>query len=202
MNVSDTKEEENYWSDRYANGLTGWDVGRPSTPLKMYIDQLENNDVSILIPGAGNAYEAEYLWSLGFKNIFVLDISGEPLESFSKRCPSFPKSQLIQSNFFEHQATYDLILEQTFFCSFPPTKENRQKYAQKTFELLKPNGRLVGVWFDMPLTGGMVKRPFGGSVEEYLTYFEPYFKSISFERCYNSIKPRSGSELFGILKKI
>jgi methyl halide transferase len=55
------KDTENYWTNRYETASTGWDLGEPSMPLKTYIDQLENTAIKILIPGAGNAYEAEYL---------------------------------------------------------------------------------------------------------------------------------------------
>ncbi|MFS4468005.1 hypothetical protein [Maribacter sp. 2210JD10-5] len=50
------QNEENYWTKRYHEEETGWDIGYPSTPLKAYIDQLEDKMISILIPGAGNAY--------------------------------------------------------------------------------------------------------------------------------------------------
>lgn len=197
----DTKKEQEFWSKRYAESRTGWDIGYPSTPLKAYIDQLANKEIDILIPGAGNAYEAAYLWEKGFKNVHVLDISEAPLQAFQERYPDFPNVQLIHGNFFEHQAKYDLIFEQTFFCSFPPKPENRTLYAQKMADLLKKGGKLVGLWFKMPLTGDMEKRPFGGSKEEYLGYFEPHFDLLVFEDCYNSIKPRMGNELFGIFRK-
>jgi len=71
-----TNSENKYWSKRYEENQTGWDIGYPSTPIKTYVDQLENKDLKILIPGAGNAYEAEYLWQQGFKNVHVLDILG------------------------------------------------------------------------------------------------------------------------------
>ncbi|SHI83533.1 Thiopurine S-methyltransferase (TPMT) [Algibacter luteus] len=61
MNQEDTNNVENYWTQRYNERQTGWDVGKPTTPLKTYIDQLKNKSLKILIPGAGNAYEAEYL---------------------------------------------------------------------------------------------------------------------------------------------
>jgi len=196
-----TKEEENYWTNRYHNELTGWDIGYPSTPIKTYIDQLENKDLKILIPGAGNAYEAEYLFQNGFKKTHVLDISKEPLTAFAKRNPDFPKDQLLHGNFFEHEDQYDLIFEQTFFCSFPPTKENRTTYVKKMHQLLKPNAKLVGLLFDVPLTGDMVKRPFGGTIEEYRNLFESLFEIKVLERCYNSIKPRAGKELFVVFEK-
>ena len=199
--INNSEEEKNYWSQRYEDSRTGWDIGSPSTPLKTYIDQIENKSLKILIPGAGNAYEAEYLFNNGFKNVYVLDIADEPLKALKARVPNFPDNQLIEGNFFEHDNTYDLILEQTFFCSFPPTKNNREQYAQKMQSLLNTSGKLVGLWFDMPLTGDMEKRPFGGTKNEYLKYLSPYFKVKTFEKSYNSIEARQGNELFGIFQK-
>ncbi|GAB1856003.1 methyltransferase domain-containing protein [Flavobacteriaceae bacterium MHTCC 0001] len=192
---------EIYWSQRYQEQSIGWDIGAPSTPLKSYIDQLENKNLNILIPGAGNAYEAEYLFFKDFKNVHILDIAKAPLKAFRKRMPNFPSKHIIHGDFFKHQGRYDLILEQTFFCSFPPKPETRKAYAEKTHELLNFKGKLVGLWFDTPLTGNMEKRPFGGTKKEYLSYFKPYFRIKTFDACYNSIPPRIGSELFGVLEK-
>ena len=192
---------ENYWTNRYKEEKTGWDIGYASTPLKTYFNQLENKDVKILIPGAGNAYEAEYLFNKGFKNVFVLDVSEIPLENFKKRNPIFPESQLILDDFFSHKGQYDLIIEQTFFCSFPPLKETRLAYANKMQKLLKPNGKLVGLWFDIPLTNDLEKRPFGGDKDLYRSYFKSNFQIKLFDKCYNSIDQRSNSEFFGIFIK-
>ncbi|MFT4659942.1 MAG: hypothetical protein ACI8XB_000198 [Patiriisocius sp.] len=194
-------ETEQYWSKRYRKQSTGWDIGYPSTPLKEYFDQLENKDISILIPGAGNAYEAEYLHNTGFRNVFVMDISDIPLNNFAKRVPDFPKSHLIKDDFFMHSGEYELIIEQTFFCSFPPLASTRENYAKKMNALLMPGGKLVGLWFDSPLTDDQNKRPFGGSKEEYLRYLKPHFSIQTFEISRNSIQPRIGMELFGIFKK-
>jgi methyl halide transferase len=200
--IKNTAQEEAYWSERYQVQSTGWDIGYPSMPLKTYIDQLGDKNLHILIPGAGNAYEAEYLFREGFKNVFVMDISALPLQNFKERLPDFPQNQLIEGNFFEHNGQYDVILEQTFFCSFEPTPENRRIYGEKMAQLLKPKGKLVGLWFDIPLIeGNMEKRPFGGTKTEYLTYLAPFFDVKTFETCHNSIKPRAGQELFGIFVK-
>ncbi len=194
------ENQEVYWSNRYNEEQTGWDIGYPSTPLKEYIDQLENKEQKILIPGAGNAYEAEYLHKNGFSNVYVLDISKQPLKALKERVPSFPTEHLLHKDFFELEGAFDLILEQTFFCSFEPTQENRTAYTTKMNELLSPNGKLAGLWFELPLTED-ANRPFGGTKEEYLQYFSPYFETKIFEACSNSIKPREGSELFGIFTK-
>ena len=201
MNNQVTNQEKEFWTNRYQENKTGWDIGYPSTPLKAYIDQLENKDLKILIPGAGNAYEAEYLWQQGFKNVHVLDISEIPLKALQERVPNFPAKQLLLGNFFEHKGQYDLIIEQTFFCSFEPTKKKRTAYAKKMANLLADGGKLVGLWFDIPLVIGTSKRPFGGTKEDYLAYLTPHFKVKTFEACHNSITPRAGNELFGIFEK-
>ncbi len=199
--IHNTSQQSDYWTQRYEDKMTGWDIGYPSTPIKEYVDQLEDKSIDILIPGAGNGYEAEYLYNQGFVNTHILDISRIPLKEFESRMTDFPKDQLICENFFSHHGQYDLIIEQTFFCSFPPHRENRINYAYKMHKLLKPKGRLVGLWFDMPLTGDLTKRPFGGSKKEYLGYFKSLFETKTFERCYNSIGPRQDNELFGIFVK-
>lgn len=199
--IPNTTDENEFWSKRYATQNTGWDIGAPSTPLKEYIDQLTDKTLKILIPGAGNAYEAEYLFENGFKHVFVLDVSAHPLRNFAERNPNFPTTQLLHENFFEHKGKYDLILEQTFFCSFPPLPTTRMLYAKQMYDLLKNGGKLVGLWFNFPLTEDLEKRPFGGSKKEYLTYFKPYFKTLVFDVAHNSIQPRQGRELFGIHEK-
>ena len=63
-----------FWDNKYTNEKLGWDIGYISTPLKSYIDQLADKNLKILIPGAGNGYEVEYLFNSGFTNIHVVDI--------------------------------------------------------------------------------------------------------------------------------
>lgn len=183
---------KDFWTNRYLTNDTNWDLGSVSRPLKEYFDQLTDKNISILIPGAGNAHEAEYLFKIGFKNVFVIDISEEPLKNIQKRIPEFPKNNLILGDFFEHAQQYDLIIEQTFFCAIDPSL--RKKYAEKMQELLKPNGKLVGLLFNDTLNSD--KPPFGGNKKEYISYFNPYFNFKTFDICYNSIEPRANRELF------
>ncbi|MDC6406102.1 MULTISPECIES: methyltransferase domain-containing protein [Maribacter] len=194
-------DDKTYWTQRYEAGTTGWNIGYPSTPIKEYADQLTDKNLKILIPGAGNGYEAEYLFEIGFKNVHVLDVAEIPLTEFKKRNPHFPEAQVIHADFFAHEGSYDLILEQTFFCSIVPTDANRSAYFKQMRRLLKPDGILAGLWFDFPLTDDMEKRPYGGNKELYLGYLDPYFTVRTFARCYNSIPPRKGNELFGIFER-
>lgn len=185
-----------YWENRYQNNDFGWDTGSVTTPLKEYIDQMEYKNLKILIPGAGNSYEFDYLITRGFKNTRVLDIATNPILNLRSKNPNY-KSQIIQSDFFEHQETYDVIIEQTFFCALDPIL--RTDYVRHVHKLLKPKGKVIGLLFDFLLTND--GPPFGGSLEEYITLFSTHFEIKILEKAYNSIKPRLGRELFFIFEK-
>ena len=66
-------------------------------------------------------------------------------------------------------------------------------------QLLNKNGKLIGLLFDFEL----IKEgpPFGGSLVEYIQLFYAKFEIKIVEKCYNSIKPREGRELFFIFEK-
>lgn len=187
--------DRNFWESRYHEGDTGWDLGGPSTPLKTYIDQLTDKGLRILIPGAGRAYEAEYLHRQGFANVFVIDLTDAPYADLLKRCPDFPKENLLVGDLFTHAGQYDRILEQTCFCAIDPSL--RSAYVKQMHALLAPGGKYVGVLFDDLRPGKDPNGPpYGGSRAEYETLFTPPFQAVTFEACYNSIAPRAGREFW------
>ncbi len=181
-----------FWNQKYLDSNTPWDIGDVSPPLKSFIDQIKNKNIRILIPGAGNAYEAVYLFENRFQNVFVCDWAEEAFDSLKTQIPTFPKSHLLVSDFFELELEIDLILEQTFFCAIDPNL--RHKYVQKSADLLSSGGLIAGLLFasEFPMEGP----PFGGTATEYRKLFEPFFEIETLEIAKNSIKPRLGNELF------
>ncbi|MBI1781838.1 MAG: methyltransferase [Sphingobacteriales bacterium] len=187
-----------YWSGRYKDDNTGWDIGHVSAPIKEYIDQLTNKSLAILIPGCGNSYEAEYLLKNSFTNITLIDISPVLTKKLEDKFNTFNHKQLtiIAGNFFDLKGKFDLIIEQTFFCALDPAL--RKAYVDKMYDLLKPGGKIAGVLFNKEFEGGP---PFGGTKEEYVQLFADKFKIKTMESCYNSIAPRKDSEVFIIMQK-
>lgn len=186
-----------YWEERYIQNSTGWDLGKVSPPLKAYFDQIENKELKILIPGAGNAYEAEYLHLQGFTNVYVVDWAPSPIENLQQRIPSFPSKHLLVADFFKLDQTFDLIIEQTFFCALPVSY--RSNYVKKMNELLGSKGKIVGLLFQIAFNNEFP--PYGGTQEEYLALFKENFDIRTMQTAYNSIAPRKDSELFIILQK-
>ena len=183
--------DQEYWDTQYKTNATGWDLGKISPAIQAFTKTLENKNTRILIPGCGNSYEAEHLLNEGFTNITVIDIAPTLIENLQKKFQNNPNIQIILGDFFEHQADYELIIEQTFFCALPPTM--REQYVRKMHELLSDKGKLVGLLFNKTFESGP---PFGGSQSEYEQLFEPHFEFLQMDLCQNSIKPRANFELF------
>ena len=141
--MTDTPFNKDYWDTRYQDHQIGWDLGEVSPPLKAYFDTIENKSISVLIPGCGNSYEADYLLSLGFTNVTLIDISPTLVNQLQQKHQGNAAINIIEGDFFEHQAQYDLIVEQTFYCALHPSL--RQNYDNKMSELLKSDGLLVGL---------------------------------------------------------
>jgi len=136
-NNESPKLDATYWNLQYQQQLTGWDMGSVSPPLKAYLDQLKDKSIHILIPGCGYAHEADYLLQLGFLNITLMDVSLEACKTLEEKFKNQTAIKILNTNFFEHQGQYDLILEQTFFCALDP--KNRTLYPQKMKNLLTKN---------------------------------------------------------------
>ena len=185
--------DANFWDQKYLNDDTPWNIRKASPPLTDYIDQLKDKTINILIPGAGHAHEVNYLLEKGFKNITICDISKIAISKLKNVVPK-DSVKLITGDFFDLNGQYDLILEQTFFCALDPSL--RKNYINKTYELLNDGGKIAGVLFDRIFEQN--GPPFGGTKEEYEKLFFGKFNIQKMEKCYNSIGPRHGYELFFI----
>lgn len=187
--------DQKYWNDQYQNNTTGWNLGVVSPPIKSYIDSITNKNISILIPGCGNAYEADYLLEKGFSNITVIDIAPLLIEKLKNKYDDNTTIKVILGD-FEHHQRYDLIIEQTFFCALPSVM--RQQYVLQMQKLLNINGLLIGLLFNRTFEKGP---PFGGNKMEYELLFKDTFEIKKLVNCKNSFPARENTELWIELKK-
>ncbi|HVU95811.1 MAG TPA: methyltransferase domain-containing protein [Puia sp.] len=186
------EDESSYWDQRWREGDTGWDIGGVSPPLQHYFEQLPDKTISILIPGCGNAWEAAWLLDNGFTDITLLDIAPRATQRLREKFAATPL-KILTGDFFQHTGQYGLIIEQTFFCALDPNQ--RSAYVEKAHTLLRPGGKLAGLLFDRDFPGGP---PYGGHKAEYQQLLEKKFTLKTLAPCYNSLKPRAGTELFFI----
>jgi SAM-dependent methyltransferase len=190
--VEENNTEKAFWDDRWAAGSTGWDLGNVSPEMQKFFDLLPDKNAAILIPGCGNAYEAEYLLNHGFTNVTLIDISRTLVRNLRSKFANNSWIRILEGDFFQLSGTYDVIVEQTFFCAIPPSM--RVDYVQKMVKILTEKGILGGLLFNRDFEGGP---PFGGSKEEYQKLFHEHgLEVIEMEMAMNSIPARQGTEVF------
>ncbi len=78
----------------------GWDIGHSSPAIENYLLQYVNKNAAILIPGCGNAYEAEFLWNQGFRNITILDFAPKAIEILQEKFKEKEGITIICEHFF------------------------------------------------------------------------------------------------------
>ena len=189
-----------YWNNRYKTNDIGWDIGKVSNPIKHWFDNQIDRSKKILIPGSGSGFEAGYAYAAGFKNVYYLDFSTVAAKKFKAQFPGFPSNQILTNNYFklsDFNGFFDVIIEQTFFCAISPTK--RVHYINKTHELLKKNGSIIGLLFNINFNDK--SPPFGGTKEDYELLFKTKFNILKLETCYNSVSPRANNELWISMQK-
>lgn len=188
--------DASYWAGLYEDSQTGWDIGYANPQLVAYFKTIQVKDIQILIPGCGNGYEAIWLVKNGFTNVTVVDLVATPLQSIQDQTNGQIKT--IKGDFFDLEGTFDLIVEQTFFCALDPSF--RKKYVEKMEQLLHPDGELVGLLFSIEFE--RKGPPFGGLVKEYLPLFSKKLEILEMDTALLSIKPRQGTEVFFRAKKL
>ena len=181
-----------YWDNQWAAGQTGWDIGYVAPALKEWFDSIIDKSAAILIPGCGNAYEAEYFLNKGFNNITVIDIAPSAVRILKEKFKNREGIRILEGDFFKHEGEYDIIVEQTFFCAIDPSL--REKYCEQMAKLLKKDGILGGLLFDRTFEQGP---PFGGCKCEYTPLFHKSGLEVTEMNITDgSIPERMGTELF------
>lgn len=183
--------DNSFWDQRWQSEQTGWDLGAPAPALIRFFDHQQSPpNVRILIPGCGNAWEAEALAERGFDNITLCDISPTLCAKLQNRFADNPGIKIICADFFSLTGPFDLVIEQTFFCALQPALRN--DYAKQMAAIIKPGGLLAGLWFsiEFPFDGP----PFGGNPHDYIRLLENEFDILEAGPCDESVKPRQGNE--------
>jgi SAM-dependent methyltransferase len=188
-------ESADYWQKRYEQGQTGWDSGAPEAPLLQLFHDGHLPVGKMLVPGCGNGWEVTAFAALGF-DVTGLDFAAEPLANLRARAAAEGLSPtLVQADLFDLPADldgqFDVVLELACYCAIAP--EQREAYAAVVDRLLKPGGRLVGLFYANP--GKVGGPPFTATVEELEQRFAPYFAEMAWTPWPEDL------EVLGILRK-
>lgn len=193
------------WEARYQNGSTPWDLSGPTPEFTRLAEEASwfPKRGRALVPGGGRGHDAIALARLGLETHLV-DFAPSALIATQEAAAKAKVTVLTyRRDFFELpalgalQASFDLLLEYTFFCAIDPTL--RPQYVDAAAKLLKPGGYLVGLFF--PTSTEQAGPPFLVTQKEVEELFAPHFELV-FETPKASVKPRAGREILGIFRRL
>jgi SAM-dependent methyltransferase len=137
-----TKPE--FWDARFAQGEPEW--SRPEIPASLAAFVGSTEPGAVLIPGCGHGNAVRAFDQAGWK-VTAIDFSPVAVQQARTKLGELGKRVLL-ADFFHHDfgtQRFDLCYEQSFLCALPPSRW--RDYAMRVSALLRPGGRLVGVFF-------------------------------------------------------
>tara|TARA_B100001750_G_C15488142_1_gene589539 strand:+ start:642 stop:1250 length:609 start_codon:yes stop_codon:yes gene_type:complete len=190
-----------FWEDIYLENDTGWDL-KGVTP---FFDSISNELIQgkVCILGCGRGYDAIMFAEKGF-DVTAVDFAPTPISELNKL--AIQKSVIIttvQDDIFslveKFPDTFDYVIEQTCFCAIDPNR--RKEYETLVRTILKPGGKLVGLWFPLDKSQEEGGPPFGTTIYEVKSIFNSGWKIEKENFPSQSVEPRKGREKLIIFKK-
>ncbi|VFQ85996.1 unnamed protein product [Cuscuta campestris] len=186
------------WERCWEEGITPWDLGRPTPILQHLIETKSIANGRALVPGCGGGYDVVALASQE-RYAIGLDISEVAINRARQVAASSPNvnycSFLLEDFFtWETSDPFDIIFDYTFFCAIEPNL--RSAWAARVRDLLKPDGELITLIF--PIDDHEGGPPYKTSVAEYEEVLHPVgFLATSIVDNELAVGPRKGREKLG-----
>jgi SAM-dependent methyltransferase len=179
-----------FWNERYRSAETPWVLHKTPNALRSFLKTTKKRG-RVLIPGCGTHYEAIEAFRAGGFEVVAIDFSAVAIANMRKALARSGTPGLVHGDFFKHnfRTRFDLIYERTFLCALHPRRWPR--YAKRVVQLLRPGGKLIGVFFygtepeppPYPLTKARANEIFG-----------PYFRLIRDTKVSDSAAMFAGME--------
>ncbi|MBI4532544.1 MAG: methyltransferase domain-containing protein [Candidatus Melainabacteria bacterium] len=202
-NKTYTVDNIEFWGQIYQTGKLPWDLGGPAPPLKTFLKSpYKVPPASIAIPGCGTGHDCLLFANHGFQ---VTGIDFAPLaiqathQKFIDAGIAGTSGFLLQRNLFdldEYDGYFDYVLEHAMFNSIEPTR--RRSYVHAVYDLLKPGGKLIALWWVLDRPGGP---PFGIAKDALFSLFGQFFSFDIVHTPTDSAPGRQGHELFTLMTK-
>ncbi|MGB7520463.1 MAG: methyltransferase domain-containing protein [Spirulinaceae cyanobacterium] len=194
-------ETKDFWESKYQSGNTRWDLGKAAPPL---VSLLSSPDApapgKTVVLGCGRGYDALLFANHGFE-VTGVDLAPSAITAAKSSAAKANLSvKFLLRNIFDLTAEFpnyfDYVVEHTCFCAIAP--ELRKKYLNLVTSLLKPQGKLIGVFFTHNRPSGP---PFGSTPQEIRDLFSGELQIRRLDPVTNSVPSRQNEEHLGIFKK-
>lgn len=198
--MSDVSQPD-YWDVKYREAAPPpWDLGRPSPVLEAWLAAHPGLRGRALVPGAGSGHDAVALAQAGLE-VVALDFAEGAIAATRARARATGVTlEAVQGDALAPppawDGTFDWVFEHTCFCAIDPAR--RDEYVAAMARVLRPGGKLVGVFFTHGDTGGP---PFDTTAAELGERFGGAFELEGLEPATDSVPHRAGEEHVGVFRR-
>jgi len=199
--VEDPVNTSEFWEACYESEMDGWDLGGPTPVFERLASELPKGKICVI--GCGRGYDAVTFAKAGF-DVTAIDFAETAVMSTRERARNANvELRVLRENIFELPeelyGQYDYIMEYTCFCAISP--ERRFEYDRVVWQLLKTEGKLLGLF--LPLDKDLEEGgpPWGVKISELHKLFGLHWNLEHEEMPKESINRRADREILMVWRK-
>ena len=199
--MEDPVNTAEFWEACYESEMDGWDIGGPTPVFERLATEIPKGRICVI--GCGRGYDAVTFAKAGFEVTAIDFAKTAVLASRENARKEEVEMTVLREDFFdlpdELHDRFDYVLEYTCFCAISP--ERRFEYDRVIWQLLKPKGKLLGLFFPLDKNVDEGGPPWGVNISELHALFGLHWNLESEEMPKESIEPRADREIMMIWKK-
>jgi len=199
--VEDPVNTAEFWEACYESEMDGWDIGGPTPVFERLATEVPKGRICVI--GCGRGYDAVTFAKAGFEVTAIDFAQTAVLASRENARKQEVEMTVLREDFFdlpdELHDQFDYVLEYTCFCAISP--ERRFEYDRVIWQLLKPEGKLLALFFPLDKNVDEGGPPWGVNISELHALFGLHWNLESEEMPKESIEPRADREIMMIWKK-
>ena len=199
--MEDPVNTAEFWEACYESEMDGWDIGGPTPVFERLATKIPKGRICVI--GCGRGYDAVTFAKAGFEVTAIDFAKTAVLASRENARKEEVEMTVLREDFFdlpdELHDQFDYVLEYTCFCAISP--ERRFEYDRVIWQLLKPEGKLLGLFFPLDKNVDDGGTPWGVNISELHALFGLHWNLESEEMPKESIEPRADREIMMIWKK-
>ena len=199
--MEDPVNTAEFWEACYETDNDGWDLGGPTPFFQRLASEIPKGKICVI--GCGRGYDAVTFAKEGI-DVTAIDFA-EPavLETRERARKNNVSLKVLRENIFDLpevlHGKFDYVMEYTCFCAISP--ERRFEYDRVVWQLLKPDGQLLGLFLPLDKEAEEGGPPWGVDIMDLYKLFGLHWDLEDEEMPPESIERRANREIFMRWKK-
>lgn len=144
------KQTQTDWNAAYSRHETPWEKGEPHPALVDFLAKNGPLSGEIFVPGCGCGHDVR-AFSTPANHVVGVDLAPIAIRK-AKAFQRVGNEKYLLADLFalpaEFNGRFDYVFEHTCFCAIDPG--TRSKYVKAITRLLRPGGKLIGIFFINP----------------------------------------------------